>query len=84
LSTSTLVLANRSGSALLIICASRRSVELAQGGILCGHRFALGLVCRVCSLAPLRAGRRVGVDFGSRRPDGGVGTLLAGLAGLGT
>jgi hypothetical protein len=60
------------------------AVELAQGGILCGHRFALGLVCRVCSPAPLRAGRRVGVDFGSRRPDGGVGTLLAGLAGLGT
>jgi len=26
----------------------------------------------------------VGVDFGSRGPDGGVGTLLAGLAGLGT
>ena len=60
------------------------AVELAQGGILYGHRFALGLVCRVFLLAPLRAGRRVGVDFGSRRPDGGVGTLLAGLAGLGT
>ena len=57
------------------------AVELAQGGILCGHRFALGLVRRISLLAPFRAGRRV--DLGSHRPAGDAAGFLAGRAGLG-
>ena len=59
------------------------AVELAQGGILCGHRFALGLICPYARL------RRSVLAAGSASTSAvvvltGVGTLLAGLAGLGT
>ena len=55
------------------------AVELAQGGILYSHRFALGLVRRIFLLAPFRAGRRV--DLGSHRPAGDAAGFLAGRAG---